>query len=408
MGLLEYNAFGPSGGLMSNAQNYINYGQPPTTTDYTNYGVTIPAPQQSSPQGTPYQYTPPYVPPQAMPAPPEMPGGVGAGPSGTNPGQAMSGISTAGLMGMASQADTNGIMGLLGIPTNSQDVATSAAKAAMSVPTPVSLMATLAFNQAQERSAQMAADALADQGTVTARSQKPGEDSPADSGLMSTERSASVLGNRDAAVEAQSLADVMAQVAQVMPAAPSASPSGGVGHPSTGVSGVPGVTGNSGVVGQTSGPAANAPNTFGGTASAPSAPATSGVGPEGAPGPGGGGGGGGGSVICSELHRQNKLDEATYVADSRFGRGVSPLVLLGYQVWGRKVVKAMRRSQRTTKAVQFMAMPAIKAIAKRAGHGEGSAFGEACLMVGIPVCAVIGFAVQWARFLKDPVIMRDA
>jgi hypothetical protein len=68
----------------------------------------------------------------------------------------------------------------------------------------------------------------------------------------------------------------------------------------------------------------------------------------------------------------------------------------------------MRRSQRTTKAVQFMAMPAIKAIAKRAGHGEGSAFGEACLMVGIPVCAAIGFAVQWARFLKDPVIMRDA
>ena len=88
----------------------------------------------------------------------------------------------------------------------------------------------------------------------------------------------------------------------------------------------------------------------------------------GPPTPGGGGiigtpttsGGGGGKIICNELYRQGFLSEEMWNADEKYGEMMfekDPKLVIGYQMWARKVVKFMRENPNNTKLAYWVFKP---------------------------------------------------
>jgi hypothetical protein len=113
----------------------------------------------------------------------------------------------------------------------------------------------------------------------------------------------------------------------------------------------------------------------------------------GGPGDGGGGGGGdgGSTVICTELRRQGRMDDATWRADEAFGRSVSRVTLAGYYVWGRPLARLMARSLLTTTLVAPLALCWAREMAYRMGaRPHGSVIGRVIMAVGIPLCTFLG------------------
>ena len=108
----------------------------------------------------------------------------------------------------------------------------------------------------------------------------------------------------------------------------------------------------------------------------------------------GGGGGGGGKVICTELHRQGKLDDATMAADKKFGENVAqndPHTMIGYHCWALPIVRQMRKSKIITFIVSLLALPwAREMYFRQTGNGRGSYRGRVLMAFGIPVCRFIG------------------
>ena len=114
-----------------------------------------------------------------------------------------------------------------------------------------------------------------------------------------------------------------------------------------------------------------------------------------ASGPGGGGGGGGaGKVICTELHLQGKLDDATMAADREFGLAVrdsDPYTMIGYHVLALPIVRLMKKSSIVTNAVALLALPWAKEMYfKQTGEGKGSYRGRILMSLGIPLCRKVG------------------
>ena len=114
-----------------------------------------------------------------------------------------------------------------------------------------------------------------------------------------------------------------------------------------------------------------------------------------ASGPGGGGGGGGaGKVICTELHLQGKLDDATMAADREFGLAVrdsDPYTMIGYHVLALPIVRLMKKSNIVTNAVALLALPWAKEMYfKQTGEGKGSYRGRILMRLGIPLCRKVG------------------
>ena len=65
-----------------------------------------------------------------------------------------------------------------------------------------------------------------------------------------------------------------------------------------------------------------------------------------------GGSGYGNKIICNELYRQGFLSERLWNADERYGDMMfdkDPRLVIGYQMWARKVVKYMRKNPNNTK-----------------------------------------------------------
>lgn len=106
---------------------------------------------------------------------------------------------------------------------------------------------------------------------------------------------------------------------------------------------------------------------------------------------GGGGGGAGGKVICTELHRQGKMDETTWLADECYAKTIPREVAIGYRTWGEPLVRLMRRSRVITWVVSRFAHPWAHEMAHRMGaRSRGSIPGCVIMAVMTPLCAALG------------------
>jgi len=101
-----------------------------------------------------------------------------------------------------------------------------------------------------------------------------------------------------------------------------------------------------------------------------------------------------GKVICTELHRQGKLDDATMAADAEFGEMVAqndPHTMAGYHLWAKTVVRLMQKSKTITWIVALFALPwAREMFLRQTGNGRGSWRGRILMRLGIPLCRFIG------------------
>ena len=101
-----------------------------------------------------------------------------------------------------------------------------------------------------------------------------------------------------------------------------------------------------------------------------------------------------GKVICTELHRQGKLDDATMAADKEFGEMVAendPHTMAGYHLWAKPVLRLMQKSRIITWLVALLALPwAREMFLRQTGNGRGSWRGRILMRLGIPVCRFIG------------------
>jgi hypothetical protein len=101
-----------------------------------------------------------------------------------------------------------------------------------------------------------------------------------------------------------------------------------------------------------------------------------------------------GKVICTELHRQGKLDDATMAADKEFGEMVAendPHTMAGYHLWAKPIVRLMQKSKIITWLVALLALPwAREMFLRQTGSGRGSWRGRILMRLGIPVCRFIG------------------
>lgn len=99
---------------------------------------------------------------------------------------------------------------------------------------------------------------------------------------------------------------------------------------------------------------------------------------------------GGGKVICTELHRQGLLDDATFEADQEFGkfmRETYPQVMIGYWTLALPVVALMQKSKLFTYLVSLIAKPWAKHMAYLMGVREKDHFvGRLIMTVGKPLC----------------------
>jgi len=119
-----------------------------------------------------------------------------------------------------------------------------------------------------------------------------------------------------------------------------------------------------------------------------------GDGGDGGDGGGGGGGGGGASVICTHLHETGNLSTHIYQSDSAYGRKLilrDPAVYYGYRRWADTVVSWMKSSTLVLKAVKYLAMPIILALAEKENKEiKSSAYGRFALNVGTKICRYLG------------------
>ena len=68
----------------------------------------------------------------------------------------------------------------------------------------------------------------------------------------------------------------------------------------------------------------------------------------------------GNKIICNELYRQGFLSEELWDADERYGELMfesDPKLVIGYQMWARKVVKFMRKNPKHTKLAYWLFKP---------------------------------------------------
>ncbi|MGE0751877.1 MAG: hypothetical protein AB7F39_06550 [Variibacter sp.] len=109
------------------------------------------------------------------------------------------------------------------------------------------------------------------------------------------------------------------------------------------------------------------------------------------------GGSRGGTVICTELHRQGRLDGITFQADQAFGAWTAanhPQVYAGYISWARPTVWLMQRSKWFSRFVQFVATPWAQYLAVQVGERKTAPrIGALLFHGGWHLCALIGAAL---------------
>ncbi len=99
----------------------------------------------------------------------------------------------------------------------------------------------------------------------------------------------------------------------------------------------------------------------------------------------------GGKIICTELYRQGKMDQVTYMADQKFGLLQSADVMRGYHLWASPVVALMRKSSAITYLVSLLALPWARHMSYQMGVSkEDSLLGKVLMTTGLPICKLLG------------------
>jgi len=78
-------------------------------------------------------------------------------------------------------------------------------------------------------------------------------------------------------------------------------------------------------------------------------------------------------IICNELYRQGYLEEKLWDADERYGEIMfekNPKLVIGYQMWARRVVKYMRKHPNNTKIAYWLFKPWTKYMGYKMGVVE--------------------------------------
>ena len=102
-------------------------------------------------------------------------------------------------------------------------------------------------------------------------------------------------------------------------------------------------------------------------------------------------GGGGLTVLCGFLHTQGFIDNETYAADQKFGQSMSDDVMDGYHYWAIPLTEKMRKSKVLTKILAPVILLWAREMKKRVtGQGKGSLIGKVLMVVGIPLCGLLG------------------
>ena len=124
-------------------------------------------------------------------------------------------------------------------------------------------------------------------------------------------------------------------------------------------------------------------------------------------GKGGGAGAGGGKIICLELHKQGLLDTKIFEADEAWGDVIPKIVLDGYHLWAKPIVRKMRKSRSFSKKIAWFANPVAKEAAKQMKVGKGSKIGLTMLCIGMPICAMLGVAMLPFKQKNKNLILGD-
>ncbi len=99
-------------------------------------------------------------------------------------------------------------------------------------------------------------------------------------------------------------------------------------------------------------------------------------------------------IICHELYLQGLMDEDIHFADEAFGLLMSnkfPIVLKGYQIWAKPIVRQMQKSENFTVLVNYFAKPWSIEMAHLMGvKAKGNFLGLLLMIVGLPICGLIG------------------
>ena len=100
-------------------------------------------------------------------------------------------------------------------------------------------------------------------------------------------------------------------------------------------------------------------------------------------------------IICTELERQGLVSTEIW-KDMGGAGGLFPQVVLdGYHLWARPVVRRMKKSDSFSRKIETLAKPVVYQIAAvNGGCGKWSVTGLSMLAVGMPICAILG-AAMW-------------
>lgn len=97
-----------------------------------------------------------------------------------------------------------------------------------------------------------------------------------------------------------------------------------------------------------------------------------------------------GTVICTELVRQGLLPKELYDAGHPHFLSLPRRTIIGYQLWAKKVVPIMQKSERLSKALLPIAFARYNHITNR----NRNVIGWLTVWAAQPVCYVIGYIVE--------------
>lgn len=100
--------------------------------------------------------------------------------------------------------------------------------------------------------------------------------------------------------------------------------------------------------------------------------------------------GGAKTVICTELHRQGKLDTELYEAGTPHWNVLNHTVWRGYICWAEHVVPLMQKSE----LLSNLLAPIVRSRYQMIATGKFHFLGALTLYVGQPICYLIGLVMS--------------
>lgn len=100
-----------------------------------------------------------------------------------------------------------------------------------------------------------------------------------------------------------------------------------------------------------------------------------------------------GTVICTEIVRQGSATQYDLEIEYRFAKHLPECVLRGYRLWAVPYVSLMRKSPLVSRITKPFAKAFMQESAALLGLRKHSMLGGLILLVGLPVCAVLGVSL---------------